>query len=111
MHRNKLYITLKIPLTYFHNAFRIYTLRTFPLRLPKSNDHLVQIEDLPYAIAVEISHEHYYIFSQTQVQVSQYLHTYSDEQHVFYKTNENHASWLSSWITPMTLMYCAYTTS
>lgn len=88
-YNNQLIITLKIPLTLFQNAFKIFTIRTFPLRLPKSSEHLVEIEKIPAGIAIESSGERFYLLSENQIKSLHAPHSFNVEQRIFYYTEMN----------------------
>ena len=80
---DKLIITLKIPLTLFENEFSVYRVLSYPLKLPNSQEHLVEIETLPAGIAVETSQDRYFTLNAEQLQKLQNAHSYSMIQRIF----------------------------
>ena len=86
---DKLVLTLKIPLTIFQNYFQVFSVKTFPLRLPKSDEHLVEISGLPSGIAIEQSRERFYLLTISEIQKLHAPHSHNIGQKVFFYTKQN----------------------
>ena len=62
-----IYITLQIPLTSFWYKFNVYRVLTFPLNLPNSTDHSMQLRDDAPGVAVDEILQHYYYLTDLQM--------------------------------------------
>jgi hypothetical protein len=84
---SRVYISLKIPLSYYVTLFNLYRLRTFDQPLHNTTDHVIRLHNLPYSVAIRSDGggspytTHYFLNEQEFSRV--YSITSSSPVHVF----------------------------
>ena len=83
-----LYITVQIPLSFYSTGFHVFKIMTIPHNLHDQDDHVTQIEGLPYAVAISDSENLYYSMTEAEL-LNIGTHHYSDIVRVFSFVNDH----------------------
>src|SRR5271157_310422 len=75
-------LNLQIPLTAMPHSFDVFTIKTVPMILEKNSNHVMQLENMPYAIAIDKSQTWYFEMNRHEMQEMINHHT-SKVQRVF----------------------------
>ena len=83
----ELVLTLKLPLSSIQSPFHFYEIKTYPLIVDQDKDHLMILENMPTAVALDTSKTYYYTLTPQEMQLFETHHASLSARVLLYADN------------------------